>query len=79
MEIESVRKRKKYKLGDVVDLDGRYMLIVKERYTTGFNKNIALLDLRENEIIFKEFSSMEDLNLSVLNDAPIVNAKVVIE
>lgn len=79
MEIESVRKRKEYKLGDVVDLDGRYMLIVKERYTTGFNKNIALLDLRANEIIFKEFSSMEDLNLSVLNDAPIVNAKVVIE
>ncbi|TXJ78202.1 hypothetical protein FGO85_01220 [Ligilactobacillus salivarius] len=79
MKIESVRKRKEYKLGDVVDLDGRYMLIVKERYTTGFNKNIALLDLRSNEIFFKEFSSMEDLNLSVLNDAPIVNAKVVIE
>ena len=55
------------------------MLIVKERYTTGFNENIALLDLKTNEIIFKEFSSMEDLNLSVLNDAPVVNAKVVIE
>ncbi len=78
MKIEENRK-KEYKLGDVVDLDGRYMLIVKERYTTGFNENIALLDLKTNEIIFKEFSSMEDLNLSVLNDAPVVNAKVVIE
>lgn len=79
MKIEESRKIKEYKLGDVVDLDGRYMLIVKERYTTGFNENIALLDLKTNEIIFKEFSSMEDLNLSVLNDAPVVNAKVVIE
>lgn len=78
MKIEENRK-KEYKLGDVVDLDGRYMLIVKERYTTEFNENIALLDLKTNEIIFKEFSSMEDLNLSVLNDAPVVNAKVVIE
>lgn len=78
MKIEENRK-KEYKLGDVVDLDGRYMLIVKERYTTGVNENIALLDLKTNEIIFKEFSSMEDLNLSVLNDAPVVNAKVVIE
>lgn len=78
MKIEKNRK-KDYRLGDVVDLDGRYMLIVKERYTTGFNENIALLDLKTNEIIFKEFSSMEDLNLSVLNDAPVVNVKVVIE
>lgn len=77
MKIEKNRK-KDYRLGDVVDLDGRYMLIVKERYTTGFNENIALLDLKTNEIIFKEFPSMEDLNLSVLNDAPVVNAKVVI-
>lgn len=78
MKIEKSRK-KDYRLGDVVDLDGRYMLIVKERYTTGFNENIALLDLKTHEIIFKEFSSMEDLNLSVLNDAPVVNVKVVIE
>ena len=78
MKIEKNRK-KDYRLGDVVDLDGRYMLIVKGRYTTGFNENIALLDLKTNEIIFKEFSSMEDLNLSVLNDAPVVNVKVVIE
>lgn len=76
MKIESARE-KQYMVGDVVERSG-YMMIVKNYPIFENLTEYAVVNLATGEIS-KGYLSIKELNDNFLHDAPIVNAKVVIE
>lgn len=76
MKIESARE-KQYMVGDVVECGG-YMMIVKNYPIFENLTEYAVVNLATGEVS-KGYLSIKELNDNFLHDAPIVNAKVVIE
>ena len=76
MKIESARE-KQYMVGDVVECGG-YMMIVKNYPIFENLTEYAVVNLAIGEIS-KGYLSIRKLNDNFLHDAPVVNAKLVIE
>lgn len=76
MKIESARE-KQYMVGDVVERNG-YMMIVKNYPIFGALTEYAVVNLATGEVS-KGYLSIRELNDNFLHDAPVVNAKLVIE
>ena len=76
MKIEEARE-KQYMVGDVVERGG-YMMIVKNYPIFENLTEYAVVNLATGEIS-KEYLSIRELNDNFLHDAPVVNAKLVIE
>lgn len=76
MKIESARE-KQYMVGDVVECGG-YMMIVKNYPIFENLTEYAVVNLATGEVS-KGYLSIKELNDNFLHDAPVVNAKVVIE
>lgn len=76
MKIESARE-KRYMVGDVVECCG-YMMIVKNYPIFEDFNEYAVVNLATGEVS-KGYPSIGALNDNFLHDAPVVNAKVVIE
>lgn len=76
MKIEEARE-KQYMVGDVVERGG-YMMIVKNYSIFENLTEYAVVNLATGEIS-KGYLSIGELNDNFLHDAPVVNAKVVIE
>lgn len=76
MKIESARE-KQYMVGDVVERSG-YMMIVKNYPIFEDLNDYAVVNLATGEVS-KGYPSVRELNDNFLHDAPVVNAKVVIE
>lgn len=76
MKIESARE-KRYMVGDVVECGG-YMMIVKNYPIFGDLNDYAVVNLATGEVS-KGYLSIRELNDNFLHDAPVVNAKLVIE
>lgn len=76
MKIELARE-KQYMVGDVVERDG-YMMIVRNYPIFENLTEYAVVNLATGEVS-KGYLSIRELNDNFLHDAPVVNAKVVIE
>lgn len=76
MKIEEARE-KQYMVGDVVERGG-YMMIVKNYPIFEDLTEYAVVNLATGEIS-KGYLSIRELNDNFLHDAPVVNAKLVIE
>lgn len=76
MKIEEARE-KQYMVGDVVERGG-YMMIVKNYSIFENLTEYAVVNLATGEIS-KGYLSIRELNDNFLHDAPVVNAKLVIE
>lgn len=76
MKIEEARE-KQYMVGDVVERGG-YMMIVKNYSIFENLTEYAVVNLATGEIS-KGYLSIKELNDNFLHDAPVVNAKLVIE
>mgnify|MGYP000615975353 CR=1 FL=1 len=76
MKIEEARE-KQYMVGDVVERGG-YMMIVKNYPIFENLTEYAVVNLATGEIS-KGYLSIRELNDNFLHDAPVVNAKLVIE
>lgn len=76
MKIESARE-KQYMVGDVVERSG-YMMIVRNYSIFEDLTDYAVVNLATGEVS-KGYPSIGELNDNFLHDAPVVNAKLVIE
>lgn len=76
MKIELARE-KQYIVGDVVERSG-HMMIVRNYSIFEDLTDYAVVNLATGEVS-KGYLSIEELNDSFLHDAPVVNAKLVIE
>lgn len=76
MKIESARE-KQYMVGDVVERDG-YMMIVRNYPIFENITEYAVVNLATGEVS-KGYLSIRELNDNFLHDAPVVNAKLLIE
>lgn len=76
MKIESARK-KRYMVGDVVERSG-YMMIVRNYPLFEVLTEYAVVNLATGEVS-KGYPSIAELNDNFLHDAPVVNAKLLIE
>ncbi|PAY31253.1 hypothetical protein A8C35_10505 [Ligilactobacillus salivarius] len=76
MEIELARK-KQYMVGDIVERDG-YMMIVRNYPIFENITEYAVVNLATGEVS-KGYLSIRELNDNFLHDAPVVNAKLLIE
>lgn len=76
MEIELARK-KQYMVGDIVERYG-YMMIVRNYPIFENITEYAVVNLATGEVS-KGYLSIRELNDNFLHDAPVVNAKLLIE